>query len=172
MRMILYPFLVLINIAINIVCLFLNPIVVLFADDAGNLPSWLKWFQTFDDDLDAGFRNGNTNYKSRYMNRLAWLFRNSAYGFDYYLLGVPFDGYQWEVKKYVNNPELTYFYAAGPNGAFNMYYHGKLGMYKFGWKAWNKFDSISFGWRTDSWGPEPRVPLVFSPNPFKRKIPG
>jgi hypothetical protein len=189
MRRYTYPFLALIDIVIMLLCrLLLNRIVALFADKAGNLPRRLKWFQTFDNDLDAGTRSrqwelaagldGDTwaafnpdpqSWFAIYRNRVKWLWRNPGYGFDYYLLGMPFDPKEWTVVEYIDTPERTYFKAIGPKGAFNEYEHGPDGMYKYGWKAWNMFDTGTRTWKTSPWGPEWRVPIVFSPIPFKRK---
>jgi hypothetical protein len=60
------------------------------------------------------------------------------------------------------------FRAHTEGGAFNYYYHGRYGMYKFGWKAWNLFDQ-SRGIFAGTWGPANRIPIVFSPNPFKQR---
>lgn len=50
--MIFYPFYVVLDIIFMIICYITNPIVVLFADEYGNLPKWLKWWQTYDNCLD------------------------------------------------------------------------------------------------------------------------
>ena len=166
MACILYPFYVALSLIVNVACLFLNPFAAAFADDAGNLPSWLKWFQTFDNDLDAGQRAGNTNFNWRYLNRVFWLYRNSAYGFDYYPFGKIFNPEKWRVVKFIDTPEKTLFFAVGDTG-FNYYYIGPWGSYKFGWKAWNCYTNGA--WSKTPFGPEWRVPLAFSPNPCARK---
>lgn len=124
MTWILYAILTIISM---IVAYITNPIVVLFADEKGNLPHCLRWWQTYDNCLDVGwmiseghvpklFRydfdkhyvyhledksyglkpgyvdildpNFTTKEKiQRYFCRLAWLYRNTAYGFAYEVLG-------------------------------------------------------------------------------------
>jgi hypothetical protein len=182
-----YSFRAIINIVITIICYcFLNWIVVLFCDEKGNLPRSLSWFQTFDATCDEGMfarRNelasgtgtdewdGFVAYPETkfhtYMNRVKWLLRNSSYGFDYFLMGIPFNPDNWRIVKYIDTPELIVFIAVG-NG-FNYYYHGKWGNYKFGWKAWNYWRGSYFS--KEPWGPEMRLPLVTSFNPFKRRKP-
>ena len=78
----------------------LSPILAFFVNEEGWLPQWLWWFQTPDNtcDGDAGHlkrwpRNGTF---WTWMRRCAWLFRNSAYGFNFYVLGVHYeDGDEW-----------------------------------------------------------------------------
>lgn len=41
----------LINLPIMIMCYITNPVVVLFADNNGELPTWCKWWQTHDDSV-------------------------------------------------------------------------------------------------------------------------
>jgi hypothetical protein len=112
----------------NIVAYITNPIVCFFADEYGNLPHCLRWWQTEDNCLDVEwmisegcvwkiFRyNFNKHYiyhyedknnervipgyveiidpnftfkekVQRYFCRLAWLYRNTAYGFSYEICG-------------------------------------------------------------------------------------
>ena len=70
----------------------LAPILPLFADCEGWLPDWLWWFQTPDNPLDgdAGHweRHPGTDKWSTYKRRVAWCWRNVAYGFDISVLGV------------------------------------------------------------------------------------
>lgn len=76
--------------------LFLAPVVVLFADEAGWLPRWLWWFQTPDNPLDGdgGWKTEHRRYKiedkawKRWYNRTTWLYRNSMYGFCIDILGA------------------------------------------------------------------------------------
>lgn len=63
-----------------------SPVLALFVDENGWLPSWLSWFQTPDNscDGDAGhlerWPRGGTFWT--WLRRTAWLFRNTAYGFN------------------------------------------------------------------------------------------
>lgn len=181
-----YPFAAALSFVIDLACkFFLNWIVAAFADGSGNLPQALKWFQTFDATLDEGMnarRNelaagigGDTwaafdpwpvTWFQRYKNRAFWLFRNSAYGFDYYLLGVPWNPDEWRVVKFVNTESLVLFIAMGRG--FNIYAHGRYGMCKIGWKAWNLYQQDT-GRFSASWGDGGKIPLTFSLSPFKRR---
>lgn len=78
-----------------LVALLLAPVLPLFASEAGWLPPWLSWFGTSDNPLDgdsgflsehAPFLGPQTGWR-RYLNRVAWLIRNPAYGFDFAVLG-------------------------------------------------------------------------------------
>lgn len=79
--------------------LAMAPLLPLFADERGWLPSGLWWFQTPDNSLDGdkGFRAKHAPYEGvqigwrRYLNRVAWLLRNPAYGFDWLVLAVDTD---------------------------------------------------------------------------------
>ena len=92
---IVYTFLAIIQLIIDIVSYPLAPLVALFCDKNGNLPSWLSLFQTYDNtcDGDDGYKEEhrffpkNANGFQRWANRTGWLWRNPAYGFDM-LLGV------------------------------------------------------------------------------------
>lgn len=73
----------------------LCPVLPLFANDEGYLPSWLWWFQTPFDSLDGDEgsweRNPGTGKWATYKRRVAWLWRNSAYGFDMRVCGIEVD---------------------------------------------------------------------------------
>lgn len=180
-----YPFAALLALLFDVVAKFLlNWIVAAFADVSGNLPRALKWFQTFDAPLDQGAINrrdeliagvGDTwaafnpnpvSWFQRYKNRALWLFRNTGYGFDYYLLGVQWHPEEWRVVRFVNTPELVLFIAIGRG--FNIYAHGRYGMAKLGWKAWNLYQQDTGKWSA-AWGDGGRIPVTFSLSPFKRR---
>lgn len=186
MKYLKYVVFAIISLTIDIVCKFsLNWIVAAFADKDGNLPKILKWFQTFDATLDEGmyarrreieFNWGNQwasynpdpkTWFQRYKNRALWLFRNSGYGFDYWPLGIKFNPSDWKVVKYEVTADKTVFIAKSSN-AFNLYYEGPLGVYKLGWKAWNVFNKETQV-LDGKFGNDGRIPITFSPNPFKRK---
>ena len=84
---------------------------------------------------------------SQHWDRAKWLTRNSAYGFSYFAMGIPMDAARWHVHKGVNGPTKQLFWATDDAGHFNFYYHGPLGMYKFGWKAWNYWDIDKMDWK-------------------------
>lgn len=142
----------------------------LFANKDGWLPRWLSWFQTFDASLDWGWQGGTFSPSmSQHWDRMKWLFRNSAYGFSYFVTGIPMDTSRWTVRRFVDTPETVLFWATSTDGYFNLYYHGRLGMVKLGWKAWNYWDAERQRWKTEPWGPEWRTQIVLSINPFKRR---
>lgn len=70
----------------------LCPILPLFVEEDGYLPDWLWWFQTPDNpcDGDEGHweRHPGTDAWSTYKRRMAWFWRNVAYGFDIEILGA------------------------------------------------------------------------------------
>ena len=131
MKYIKWALLAIMDVLFNIVAYLTNPLVLLFADVYGNLPSIFTWWENWDDHLDIdwmideghvpGFAayDFHRHYKyhppeeaektigvyrgyvdvldpdfslwerfQRYVCRLAWLYRNNAYGFSYYVTGI------------------------------------------------------------------------------------
>jgi len=126
------------------------------------LPSWLHWFDTFDADLDQGVRDGSISGASTYWNRVKWLYRNCAYGFSYWEIGTVFIPQAWRVVRYEETTDRLTFIAVSNDGHFNLH-ATRLGLrFKLGWKAWNYYDKATGGWQRQPWGPEWRVPFVFS----------
>ncbi len=171
-RTALYPLLALLSLLFTALAMLgVNWWAPLFVDTQGNLPRWLKWFQPFDATLNEAWQGGYLSPSwgaspfKRYLARVYWLTRNPAYGFDYGLLGVSFHAEEWRVIRYIETPQFVLFVAIG-NG-FNVYYHGRLGMLKLGWKAWNRWDGK--GWNAPNWKPYARLPLCCSFSPFKRR---
>lgn len=87
-----WALLLLIGVPFELFAKFLSPVLACFVDDRGWLPRCLWWFQTPDNSCD-----GDRGHKERWprdgvfwtwMRRCAWLFRNSAYGFNRYILGI------------------------------------------------------------------------------------
>ncbi|MBN4664221.1 hypothetical protein HUS70_03210 [Pandoraea nosoerga] len=169
----LYPILVLASLLMTLLAWALAPALAAVADDSGNLPRGLRWFQTFDATLDAGWQDGyldaswGTTPLRRFLARVWWLYRNPAYGWDYGPFGVPFKAADWRVLRYVERPDLVLFIAIGRGGAFNVYCHARWGMAKLGWKAWNRWDGRD--WGAPAWAGYERIPLCFTVNPFKRR---
>lgn len=176
MFLLLYPFMALLSLTLALVTIVLSPILPLFTRSDGNLPSWLYWFQTFDNTLDAGWKvQGNYGTYlidgtiptglTLYWYRVLWLCRNPSYGFDYFLLGMAIDTSQIRVTTFT--PAV--FVAWGPNGHFNVYYTGRWGELKLGWKIRAYWDDQLAQWRPDTymWGPERRTMICFTYNPFK-----
>lgn len=166
---------------------FFNWLVVLFCDEDGNLPRWCYYWQTFDNTCDEGMNCARAEILAgvggvwkdfdpypptkfaRYMNRVQWLNRNCCYGFEYFVFGIPWVKADWTVTTFVNTPERTKFVAWSKQGHFNLYYHGKFGMYKLGWKAWNLNDMQGGFTDSNGMGGKGRIPIVVSANPFKTK---
>ena len=94
------------SIIVEIFAKIMSPILALFCDEDGWLPSWLGWFQTPDNSCD-----GDRGHKARWpkqgkiwnwMRRTAWLFRNSAYGFN---LKLGFKYKEGDVRMTIGNPD-------------------------------------------------------------------
>jgi hypothetical protein len=170
MHIILYPFMVLASILGSATTWLLAPLLALTADATGNLPRWLRWFQTFDHPLDWGW-NGQGCFGTYLIDgtlptgvtlwwyRVEWLWRNPGYGFDYWPLGLAFDSAEWTVR--VDNDR--WWIATGPNGAFCIKQLGEGVRLKLGWKAWAYWHDSRWDGPESTWGPERRVPLCFTP---------
>jgi len=142
-------------------CLFVNWWAALFANKDGWLPNWLKWVQTFDNSLDAGVNDGMFEASSSiWWNRTRWLYRNPGYGFSYWVLGTPFVPTNWKVIRYES--EAGVFFAKSIDGYFNYRNGNNWVACKLGWKAWNMYDEITKSWELVPWGPEWRIPFVFT----------
>jgi hypothetical protein len=124
---------------------------------AYKLPRWLAWFDTFDAGLDQGMIDGSITGPSTYWNRVRWLYRNGAYGFSYWVLGVEFAPANWRVVR----SDATTFVAVA-NGHFSVHITRVGLQFKFGWKAWNCYDASAQQWLPQPWGPVWRLPFVFS----------
>jgi hypothetical protein len=101
------------------------------------LPQWLNWFNTPDDNLDAGVRCGFFDAKwGTYINRVRWLLRNVAYGFSWFVLGGWIEG---EVSQRPFLGGTLYTTTDGHWGFTNAYF-------KIGWKL---FQAHNANWRID-----------------------
>ena len=187
-KVFVYIGVVVLELLATLVALIVNPVLPFFAkagaDGYEHLPNWLKWFDTFDATTDAGWRDGYfveqgtytpdnpPPYWKRKWYQIKWLYRNPVYGFSYYVLGIPLNRADWTVtyKKLVDG---EYFLAYSTSGHFNVFYEGKWGSYKLGWKVWNYWNSNKNEWQSNAdgseykWGPELRAPSTFSINPIK-----
>jgi len=172
LRMLQYILLLPIDFGFGMFCrIFVNWWAPIFCDENGNLPNWLSWVGTFDATLDSGWKDGYDGFNPsdpKFKNRVKWLYRNTSYGFSYWVTGIKFDPKDWTIHKSVDTPTKTLFIATSSQGYFNITYHGKWGEYKLGWKAWNYWLSDQNKWKDAPWGPEWRTQYVCSPNPFKR----
>lgn len=52
MKYLKWALLAILDVAFNIVCYLTNPVVLLFADEVGNLPWLFTWWENWDDHLD------------------------------------------------------------------------------------------------------------------------
>lgn len=144
--MISWLFFAIIDFSFSLICYVTNPIVVLFADEYGNLPRILRWWQTYDNCLDIEWMISEGNVPKifcydfnkhyiyhpeqkskepiipgyveiidpnftikeriqRYFCRLAWLYRNTGYGFSYEVTGRDYE--TAKVKKHVDYSNAT-----------------------------------------------------------------
>ena len=66
------------------------------------LPVWLSWFDTRDNSL-CGDSRWEQTHNCCYWSKVAWLYRNSLYGFKWTVLSLPEghkDAWQWHKKYY------------------------------------------------------------------------
>jgi hypothetical protein len=134
------------SIAFTLLGVALAPVLPLFAVQRSvywssspqwMLPRWLDWFNTPDDNLDAGVRCGFFDAKwGTYINRVRWLLRNVAYGFSWFVLGGWIEG---EVSQRPFLGGTLYTTADGHWGFTNAYF-------KIGWKL---FQAHNANWRID-----------------------
>lgn len=141
----------------------LAPVLPFFVQDDGFLPSWLSWFQTPDNPSDGDEahweRHPGTGAWDTYCRRVAWFWRNVAYGFDISVLGVevrstdtivfegdrdvgakpPRSGWQW--KKIVRDGKVVAFQLYG----VQQYRHWPQRCLRvnLGWKLFDFSDSVS-----------------------------
>lgn len=155
MYAILYPFMVICSVAITLLTYALAPLLALFVRSDGNLPKRLYWFQTFDATCFEGRQPQYGFTGSDWWVATRWLWRNPAYGFDYWPLGIAFDPKHWRMVR-----EDEWFIAFGPYGQFCIEHGGSFSL-KLGWKAKNYRENGA--WITRSWGPDYRAPLCFTP---------
>jgi hypothetical protein len=139
----------------------ITPLALFFVRADGFFPTWLCWLQTFDASVDQGWKGGyftNTtpanwweriwSYSgtgsptglNRYLLRIRWLWRNPAYGFDLYPLGIAYNPDNWiiEICNVVNG-QLQTFKAVTKDGRYFSYIDSSNR--KFGWKLWWALDS-------------------------------
>lgn len=153
----------------------LAPVAVLFASEDGWLPKWLSYLGTPDNSLDGdeGWKTEHRQFKvedskfKQWVNRTAWLYRNSMYGFSQSVLGVTIQpGFTYSVSgdELVSNRPLH-------NGLVNrkLVSGGKEYWQWYYVRAWSdtKCIRINFGWKL--WGDlhtGKQCAFVFSVNQF------
>ena len=143
----------------TIIAYLTNWFVVFFADECGQLPKCLKWWQTYDNPLDVEWmvtegvvpkfarydfkRHYEYHYEDkgddymipgyvvfldpnftlwervqRYVCRLWWIYRNSNYGFSYYVNGRTIDGKDNVVLLDINEPNNRQFKSIVKGGSW------------------------------------------------------
>lgn len=134
------------------------------ADENGNLPKYLSWFQTFDATLDAGWKDNYDGYNPNsplWWNRAKWLARNPGYSFDYYPLGIAWVQSDWKCLVFTETDTTTVFFAVDGKHFNFLFDNGYLKL-KCGHKAWNLFDNPTKTFMPGPWGPAMRIPFCFS----------
>lgn len=175
-----YGLMVFLNLWFTAIAMVFAPIIALFANKDGWLPKYLLWLQTQDNSLDEGWRGtyfGNPVNPSPigvklWWYRTKWLWRNPAYGFCYWPLGVDVHPNDWIIDEYKEdaNGQRILLKAHTESGYFA--YTTNSG-WKLGWKIWAYFRGLDKEgrpvWSDTPWGPEMRTSLCFTtPNPFKK----
>lgn len=169
----------------DVLNLFLAPVVVLFADADGWLPGWLSWFQTLDYSLDGDrlwqegrrpFRN-NTGIK-RYINRIFWLYRNSMNGYAHSVVGIKHDS-TCSLKKNFDWPDsgkpAGYDDTGGQVLCWRLYDGDSrcVGFQIFWMKYWSKNRAfrLNIGWKLWGWDNAKWdvYSCVLSVNPWKKR---
>jgi len=83
LTLIKYILLVVLSLVVTVVGYFLMPLIALAVDSSGNLPRYLKWYQTPDAPCwGAPFWAQKNPTYSKYKLCVTWLWRNPAQGFD------------------------------------------------------------------------------------------
>lgn len=202
MKYLKWLLLAVVDVLFNIIAYITNPLVLLFADELGNLPGWALWWANWDDHLDVEWMisehhvpkwaeyDFNKHYRyysewealektgvfrgyvelldpnftlkerfQRYVCRLAWLYRNCAYGFSYYVTGVTVNGADIQERK--TYAKDGYLFKTAPN-AWVIRYNGKSFAKGHNWK-------IFLGWKMHSVQSNEisRCMLAFCVNPWK-----
>lgn len=143
----------------TIIAYITNWFVVFFADECGQLPKRLKWWQTYDNPLDVEwmitegvvpkfarydfkkhyeyhYEDKGDDYMKpgyvklldpdftlwerfqRYVCRLWWIYRNSNYGFSYYVNGRTVDGKDNIILLDINEPNNRQFKSVVKGGSW------------------------------------------------------
>ena len=83
MKIILYPFYVIADVLFTLSAVLFAPVIALFVDTCGYLPTWLRWYKTPDNPCWGApfWHEKHPNY-SMYWLCVTWLARNPGQGFD------------------------------------------------------------------------------------------
>lgn len=155
----------------------LAPVIVLFAQEDGNLPRSLKWFGTHDNTLD-GDRDWKESFRpylaedtkfKKWVNRYSWIRRNSLYSFNEDVLSLEFK----DTDKLVGDPLIPINRRPGNPGFIktSLYREGKE--IAFMWYLIKPYSSrpdkcmrILLGWKLFQFGKHnasKKIHIAFSP---------
>ncbi len=159
------------NILMFVLAMVLAPVLPLFAIGRDVLPAWLSWFQTPDNGLDgdanfkanvAPFRGDQVGWR-RYVNRIRWLWRNPAYGFDISVLGFALAP---ETKvQTVGTREFSGALKSGWFFAMAINADGSMAWQFYAVKVWGaRASRVDFGWKL--WGDPGVCQYALSVNPW------
>lgn len=166
-----YGLLTVLQLLFTLLAYIAAPVVALFCKKDGYLPNWLAWFQTQDAPLDAGWQDdyfahtGTPTGASLWWFRVRWLWRNPAYGFCYWPLGIPYVPSDWviDVLTVDASGTLTEFRAHTLDGRY--FSSTDSNGLKLGYKLWWALDSNNklLPAMAPSRGPDNRIPFCFTP---------
>jgi hypothetical protein len=166
MRWLLY---LLLYIPVQLFAYLITPLLPLFAtsrmgaiDNANGqaneprLPNWLSWFMTPDNSLYGDNNWKANNYYTKHWSMVAWLYRNSLYGFKWNVLAIPIQKERTVTGNLlINHHTKTYgsFYIKQANGAWQ---------YKLVKPIASKILILNIGWLLDDVN-QKRALFMFSP---------
>lgn len=117
------------------------------------LVPWLSWFDTPDNDLRGDERWFKNHPDAGYWDMVAWLYRNSLYGFKWSVLSAPMDA----AAREISGPSPTWsnpgFQRITMNGYWQWHLVKQIGPVTINW---------NFGWLIND-GDQPRALFMFSP---------
>jgi hypothetical protein len=157
----IYPLYLVANLSMLVLAWILAPILPLFALGKDHLPAWLSWFDTPDNPLygDSGFIEANG--PDSYWNRVLWLWRNPAYGFDYTVISCTVT----EEPTFKGDP-LT----SNIPGHSGWWFLTMNGYWEFMWvRQWGSSPTcirVRLGWKLHGVPVGGKAQFVFSPRPW------
>ena len=117
------------------------------------LPKWLSWFMTPDNSLYGDNNWKASHYYIRHWSMVAWLYRNSLYGFKWSVLSAPMDKDAREIS------------GASPTWSNHGFQRIRMGDY-WQWHLVKRIGPVTinfnFGWLLND-GDQPRALFMFSP---------
>lgn len=156
----------LIGVPFELFAKLISPILAFFVQENGWLPDWLYWFQTPDNscDGDAGHRKRwpRDGVFWTWARRAAWLFRNSAYGFNYFILGIHYQ--PGDLHWHEGNPEVGDLTGISGLCKWFMERDGKLICFQFyyvrHYRIFGHWKCVRAGMGWKMWGGRGKRPLL------------